>query len=452
MSFLTSVLAFVVAIAVLVTIHEFGHFWVARRLGVKVLRFSVGFGNPIWRHQGRDGTEYVVAAIPLGGYVKMLDEREGPVPPEQADRAFNRQPVWKRIAIVAAGPLFNFLFAIVAYAAMYLIGVAGIKPVIGGVAPGSLAEQAGLQPGMTIEAVDGRPVRSWEEATLTLVSEALSHGRVELAVRRPDGGSELRTIDLSDSRELLGDQDLLEGMGIQPWRPRIEPVLGELVADGPAARAGLQPGDRVVAVNGRPVDTWAELVEVVRSHPGETLSFRIRRGGAERTVAVQTEVAHEDGRDIGRIGALPQVDRAQLESMRVVVSYGPFTALLRGVQKTWDMSLLTLRVLGKMVVGQASLKNISGPLTIAEYAGISALIGVSAFLGFLGILSVSLGVLNLLPVPVLDGGHLLFYAIEVVRGRPLSEEAEALGQRIGLAILGALMFLAFYNDITRLLD
>ncbi len=452
MSVLTSFLAFVVAIAVLVTIHEFGHFWVARRVGVRVLRFSVGFGNPIWRRQGRDEVEYVVAAIPLGGYVKMLDEREGPVPPAERHRAFNRQPLWKRVAVVSAGPLANFLFAIVAYALMFLIGVAGIRPVIGAVSPDSLAARAGLQPGMTIEAVDGRPVRSWEEATLTLINEALRHGRVELALRRPDGGSELRVIDLSDSRALLGDQDLLETIGIAPWRPRIEPVLGELVPDGPAARAGLQPGDRVLAVDGQPVQQWSDLVAVVRDHPGQTLRFRIRRGAVERTVAVRTDVAREDGRDIGRIGALPQVDRAELEAMRVVVRYGPLTALWRGVQKTWDMAALTVRVLGRMVVGQASLKNISGPLTIAEYAGLSALIGVSAFLGFLGILSVSLGVLNLLPVPVLDGGHLLFYAIEAVRGRPLSEEAEALGQRIGLAILGALMFLAFYNDITRLLD
>lgn len=453
MSFLTSLAAFIVAIAILVAIHEFGHYWVAKKLGVKVLRFSIGFGRPLWKKvAGPDQTEYVIAAIPLGGYVKMLDEREGDVPAEELDRAFNRQPVGTRIAIVAAGPLANFLFAIVAYALMYLVGVNGIKPVIGEVISDSFAAQAELLPGATIVAVNGKETPSWESAALNLINEALDTGMVEITQRTPEGNVEKRFLDLSDTGSLLSEGNVLTNIGLKPWRPTIDAVFGKLIETGSAARAGLKPGDQILRVNGEPIANWEQLVLQIRSHPGKSLSLDVLRAGTELRYTLVPDPVEDRGETIGRIGAMPEIDQAQMDAMRVTVRYGVFTAVAKGAQRTWDMSLLTVRVMWKMLTGQASLKNISGPLTIAEYAGVSALIGVAAFLSFLGIVSVSLGVLNLLPIPILDGGHLLFYFIEVLKGGPVSEATEAVGQRIGLAFLGGLMFLAFFNDISRLLS
>ena len=453
MSFLTSLVAFFVAIAILVAIHEFGHYWVAKKLGVKVLRFSIGFGRPLWKKvSGPDQTEYVVAAIPLGGYVKMLDEREGDVPDDELDRAFNRQPVGTRIAVVAAGPLANFLFAIVAYALMYAVGVNGIKPVIGEVVPDSVAAQSELLPGATIVAVNGKETPSWESATLSLINNALDTGMVEVTQRTSAGNVEKRYLDLGDAGNLLSEGDVLTNIGLKPWRPRIDAVFGKLIETGPASHAGLQPGDRVLRVNGEAIDSWEQLVLQIREHPGKALSLEVLRNGTDLRYKLVPDSVEDNGVTIGRIGAMPEIDQQQMDAMRVTVRYGMFEAVAKGAQRTWDMSVLTLRVMWKMLTGQASLKNISGPLTIAEYAGVSALIGGAAFLSFLGIVSVSLGVLNLLPVPVLDGGHLLFYFIELLKGGPVSETTEAVGQRIGLALLGSLMFLAFYNDISRLLS
>ncbi len=453
MSFLTSLVAFFVAIAILVAIHEFGHYWVAKKLGVKVLRFSIGFGRPLWKKvSGPDQTEYVVAAIPLGGYVKMLDEREGDVPDDELDRAFNRQPVGTRIAVVAAGPLANFLFAIVAYALMYAVGVNGIKPVIGEVVPDSVAAQSELLPGATIVAVNGKETPSWESATLSLINNALDTGMVEVTQRTSAGNVEKRYLDLGDAGNLLSEGDVLTNIGLKPWRPRIDAVFGKLIETGPASHAGLKPGDRVLRVNGEAIDSWEQLVLQIREHPGKALSLEVLRNGTDLRYKLVPDSVEDNGVTIGRIGAMPEIDQQQMDAMRVTVRYGMFEAVAKGAQRTWDMSVLTLRVMWKMLTGQASLKNISGPLTIAEYAGVSALIGGAAFLSFLGIVSVSLGVLNLLPVPVLDGGHLLFYFIELLKGGPVSETTEAVGQRIGLALLGSLMFLAFYNDISRLLS
>ncbi len=453
MSFFTSLFAFLFAIAVLVAIHEFGHYWVAKQLGVKVLRFSIGFGRPLWRRvAGKDQTEYVVAAIPLGGYVKMLDEREGEVPAAELDRAFNRQPVGKRIAIVAAGPIFNFLFAIVLYAVMYMVGVNGIKPMIGEVLPGSIAEQAGLQAGEEIVAVNGRPTKTWENAALAMINGALNNGSVLLTLADQEGYTEERRLDLSDARNLLKEGNTLDNIGIKPWRPKIPAVLAEVVPGGAADRAGLRAGDRVIEMGGIPIVTWEDLVAQVHAHPNQSMDVIIERQGEQLELRLKPEQVTADGQVIGRIGVRPVVDPKAWQRVQVNVSYGPLESLAKGVTRTWDMSILTLRVMWKMITGEASLKNVSGPLTIAEFAGMSALVGLSAFLGFLGIVSVSLGVLNLLPVPVLDGGHLLFYVIELIRGQPLSEAVEALGQRIGLAILGGLMLLAFYNDLTRLLN
>ncbi len=451
MGFLTSLIAFIVAIGILVAIHEFGHYWVARKMGVKVLRFSVGFGAPLWRKvAGADQTEYVIGAIPLGGYVKMLDEREGEVPEAERDRAFNRQSVGKRIAIVAAGPVFNFLFAIAAYMLMFMVGVTGLKPEIGEVLPESPAAHAGIETGWTIAAVDGKQTPTWENAALAIINKAMDKGVVTLTLVDDDGATLSRTLDLADSRELFADGEILENIGIRPWRPQVPAVLGRLVEGGPGASAGLQAGDRVIGIAGKPVAVWQDLVAAVRSRPGERVEFEVERDGSRLAFAVQLEAVDEGKLSIGRVGAIPQVDEKLLAAHRVEVRYNPLTAFIQGVKRTWDMSILTLRFMGKMLTGQASLDNVSGPITIAQYAGVSALIGVSAFLGFLGIVSVSLGVLNLLPIPVLDGGHLLFYLIEAVKGSPLSETAEAIGQRIGLGLLAMLMGLAFFNDFNRL--
>lgn len=454
MGILINILAFIVAIAILVAIHEFGHFWVAKKMGVKVLRYSIGFGRPLWKRQASpDDTEYVVAAIPLGGYVKMLDEREGEVAEHERDQAFNRKPVSKRFAIVAAGPVFNFLFAIAAYALMYMVGVSGMKPVIGEVEPGSMAAEAGLMADMQIKQVNGVAVESWEIAAMALIGEALDSGQIELQTQS-DRGQRTHRLDLSDTRQLLGsgDSDFLDVIGIKPWRPALPAKFGKILRNSPAQEAGVQSGDEIIEADGQKFSNWDAWVVFVRAKPDRTINLIVLRDGKKQTVQLHPEAVEAEGGIIGRIGAAPHVDREMYKDMAVNVRYGPVEAFTQGVKKTWNMSALILRVLWKMVTGEASVKNISGPLTIAEFAGVSAMVGVSAFLGFLALISVSLGVMNLLPVPVLDGGHLFFYLIEMVKGSPVSEVTEAIGQRIGFALLGGLMFLAFYNDITRLMN
>ncbi len=452
MSILINILAFIVAVGILVTFHEFGHYWVARKMGVKVLRFSVGFGKPLWKRvAGKDQTEYVIASIPLGGYVKMLDEREGEIKQSELHRAFNRQPVGKRIAIVAAGPIFNFIFAIFAYWLMFMIGVSGVKPVIGEVTPNSLAAEAGLRSGDQIMTINDQQTPTWQITSISLLDQALETGLVTLQVQDPQGSSRWLDLNLKNTRELLADGDLLSKVGIVPWRPKIEPIIGKLIVDGAGERGGLLPGDRIVSANDQPLATWQEWVEIVRARPDQMISLELLRSGELVELNLHTDSKTESGIVIGRIGAYPQIDTDAIAAMRILVRYGPVEGFIRALDKTWNISILTLRVLWKLVTGEASLKNISGPVTIAEFAGVSALIGVSAFLGALAIFSISIGILNLLPVPVLDGGHLLYYFIELVKGSPISEWAEAIGQRIGIAMLAGLMALAFYNDIVRLL-
>ena len=448
---LVSLLSFIVAIGVLVTVHEFGHFWVARRVGVRVLRFSVGFGRPLWRREGRDGTEYVIAAIPLGGYVKMLDEREGVVPPAERERAFNRKGVGARMAIVAAGPAFNFLFAVLAYWAVFSLGVPGLKPVVGEVRPASPAALAGFRPGDEILRVGDERTPSWQLAAFALLDAATERRVVEVEVRTREGGRALRRLDLTGGEALAESGRLLEALGLRPWRPSLPPVIDAVEPDGPAAAAGLRPGDRVRAVDGRPVEDWEDFVRVVRASPGRTLRLEIERAGRRLEVALVPAARASGDERVGYIGARVRVPRELFEGQRVVVRYGPLAALGEGLERTWDMTALTVRMLWRMVVGEASVRNLSGPLSIAQYAGQSASLGLVSFLSFLAVVSVSLGVINLLPVPILDGGHLLYYAIELVRGRPLSEQAQALGQRIGIVLLGLLMALALYNDVARLL-
>ncbi len=455
MTVLISILAFIVALGVLVTVHEFGHFWVARKLGVRVLRFSVGFGRPIWRRQASENaTEYVVASIPLGGYVKMLDEREGEVDASELDQTFNRKPVLSRIAIVAAGPIFNFLFAVVAYYLMFLVGVEGLATEVGKVTPDTPAYHAGLKPGERLVSANGHPLPSWESATLTLLDQALETGVVELEVETPYGHTAYRQLDLTDTRALLDEGSLFTKLGIQPWRPKITPIIGQIEAGLPAERDGLREGDRILSADRQAVEDWRDWVEIVQSKPDSRISVEVERGGEYLNLNLRPMAREVSGRTVGYIGAGPRVDReqysAELESHKVVERYGPIAAVGKAVGKTWEAVILTFKLLGKLVMGDASLKTISGPLSIAEYAGVSATIGLTAFLSFMAIVSVSLGVINLLPVPVLDGGHLLFYAIELIKGSPVSERWELIGQQVGLALLAALMMLAFYNDITRI--
>jgi regulator of sigma E protease len=452
-SVLYSVLAFIVAIGVLVTVHEFGHFWVARRLGVKVLRFSVGFGQPLWKRTfGADATELVVAAIPLGGYVKMLDEREGEVPAAELPRAFNRQPLQTRIAVVAAGPLFNFLFAIVAYWMMFVVGVPGLRPLVGDVIPGSYADMAGIVSGDEIVAVDNVPTPTWEGTVLALLDSSLAEsGSVALTVRDPQGAERLLQVQFDTSSELLQAGGVLENFGLEPWRPPA--VIDRLVAGGAGERAGLLPGDRIIRADEVPVSSWEQWVDYVRDRPEQAIRLQVMRDAREVTLDLVPDRVTEMDKTIGRIGAYVRLPGdEQRATMRVVVRYGPLQALPEALGKTWSVTTLTLRTLWKMVTGKASVESLSGPISIAQYAGQSAAIGLATFLGFLGIVSVSLGVLNLLPVPVLDGGHLLFYLLELIKGSPVSEAAQLLGQKIGIALLLALMSLAFYNDLVRLFD
>ena len=442
--------AFVVALGILIAVHEFGHFWVARRLGVKVLRFSIGFGKPLWsRRVGEDRMELAIGAFPLGGYVKMLDETEGEVPPQELHRAFNRQKVWKRMAIVVAGPLFNFLFAILAYWAVYMIGVDGIKPVVGKVTESSIAQQAGFRAGDTILSIDGKEVQSWDQRRLYLFQRALDRARVNVEVRDAQGKVESRQLDLSNLPVQEVNASLLErGIGLIGFFPEPLPVIGAM-EPGPAARAGMKIGDRLVEVNGEPVPSWERLVEAISKSPGKAVRVTVEREGARHDFEVTPDAVEQDGQTIGRINIRPQFTDIP-DAMRVKVRFGVAEALTEGARNTWSMSVLTLEMLYRMLKLEVSARNISGPITIAQYAGYSAKVGVEQFVLFLAVISISLGVLNLLPIPVLDGGHLMYYIIESIKGSPLSERTMMLGQQVGVALLGGLMMLAFYNDLTRI--
>jgi len=445
--------SFIVALSLLVTVHEFGHFWVARRMGVRVLRFSVGFGKPIWRWQKHpDATEFVIAAIPLGGYVKMLDEREGQVPVELRDQAFNRKPVGARIAVVAAGPAFNFLLAILVYWVMYVTGVPGVRAIVGEVTPGSPAAHAGFQPQDEILRVGERDAHTWQTAVLALLDAALDRRAVDIEVRGADGVLQERHLDLTQEDGLLDRGNLLDHIGLKPWRPELPAVMGKLVPGGAADRAGFRPGDRIISADGVPIANWEAWVDFVQQRPEQRFPVTIERDGQTLTLELRPDRVEIDEGAIGRIGAYPEVPESLGAELRTETRYGPVQALGEAVAKTLDMSLLTLRTLWKMLVGEASVENLSGPISIAQFAGQSASLGLASFLGFLGIVSISLGVLNLLPIPVLDGGHLLYYLIELFKGSPVSEQTEILGQRIGIAILLALMTIAIVNDFTRLLQ
>lgn len=444
---------FAAALGLLILVHELGHYLVARWCGVKVLRFSIGFGKPLlsWR-AGRDRTEWALAAFPLGGYVKMLDEREGEVAAEELHRAFNRQSVYRRFAIVAAGPLANFALAIVMYWGLFTTGVEELRPRVALVEGVSVAASAGVRDGDLVTAVDGESVQSWQELRWVFLRHALDAREVVLQVRTLEGVEAYRSLNLS-GMAIDADEDLVVRIGLRPWRPRIDPVVGQLVTDGPAARAGVREGDRFVELDGRALDSWGELVSRVRTAAGRPLPAVIERNGVRIEVSLVPDAVEEGGERIGRIGvAVARPAAGEHDAVFVVVRYGPLESFVKSLRQTWETSVLSLRMMGRMLTGEVSWKNLSGPVTIADYAGQTAQLGWGQYLKFVALISISLGVLNLLPIPVLDGGHLMYYTIEIFKGGPVPERVMEIGQQIGLVMLAMLMAFAFYNDISRLIS
>ena len=451
MNIVTSILAFVVAIGLLVTVHEFGHYLMARLSGVKVLRFSIGFGKPLLSWHGKDGTEYVIAALPLGGYVKMLDSRETELAPGEETVAYNFQSRRRRLAILVGGPLFNFLFAILAYWAVFMIGVPGMKPVVGDIPAGTPAAVAGFQSEDRIVNVAGEPTPTWQAANIALLEGILDHRELPVTVESVDGKRRTLVLQISNPRPLTEPGALLPGLGLNQWFPEVAPVIGDVQDGSPAAAAGLRSGDVVLESGGRSIDSPAEWIEQIQASAGESLDLLVQRGDRRVNLRVTPmAVVADSGETVGRIGAQVGFPEGVIERFYAVERLGPLAALWRGVEQTGDFSLLTLRVLGRMVTGDVSLKNISGPINIANIAGQSASYGVVSFLVFLAVISISLGVLNLLPIPILDGGQIVFLGLEAAKGAPLSPEAEAVGQKVGLVMLAIFMSLAFYNDIVRL--
>jgi regulator of sigma E protease len=448
------ILWFIVAVGLLVTVHEFGHYWVARRLGFKVLRFSVGFGKPLLsRVAGPDRTEYVLAAIPLGGYVKLLDEREGPVPTEDLARSFTRRPPWQRIVVLLAGPAFNIVFAIlVLWGMLWANGVTEVKPVVGDVLQSSPAAVAGLRSGDEIRAINGSPVTGQRDVVFGLLDAMSSRGEADLTVRGADGGSHVDKLIVADPEQrkrLTEPSELFHGLGFQFWVPSIPAVLGQVLPDGPAARAGLKAGDQVLAIDGTPVSDFRDIVSRIGSRPGETVTITYRRAGVEHTVSVQAASEEEGGgKRVGRI-RVKQPPVAYPPNLLLHTDLAPVEALKSASAEAWNMTALQARLFWRMVLGQVSLKNLSGPLSIAEFAGDSAEAGVASFMGFLVLISLSLGFLNLLPIPILDGGQIVFQLVEWLKGSPLSERAQAFGQQVGFALLILLMGVALFNDIAR---
>jgi len=453
MNFITTTLAFIVTLGCLIVIHELGHYWIARLCNVKVLRFSVGFGKPLWsRRLGADSTEWAIAAFPLGGYVKMLDEREGEVDAREAHRAFNRQTVGRRFAIVLAGPVANFLLAIALYWVLFMHGVPGIKPVIGPVPDKTPAALAGFRAGDTLTRIGEDPVQTWQDARWVLLQHAVKKNRVGVTTRSRSGETAERELDFSELSAADLDSDFLRALGLQRQQPVLAPVIGSLVGGGAGERADLKAGDKILSIDNQPTREWQDVVAAVRTHPGRQLMLEVERGGARIALPVKPEVFDEGGKPVGRIGAGPQIDRAALAELTTEVKYGPLESVAKAVYKTWDTSVFSLQMLGRMIIGEVSLKNLSGPITIADYAGQSAQMGWVSFLLFLALISISLGVLNLLPIPLLDGGHLMYYIFEVFKGSPVSDKAIEIGQHLGMALLFVLMAFALYNDINRLIS
>ncbi|MDG1097244.1 MAG: RIP metalloprotease RseP [Methylophilaceae bacterium] len=454
--------AFIFTIGIIVTIHEYGHFQVARWCGVKVIRFSIGFGKPLWRKTlGTDQMEFVLAAIPLGGYVKMLDERELKAEKEagetsdndysEADltRAFNRQSVYKRIAIVVAGPMANLLLAILIYWVLFMQGVTGMLPIIGQVEPNSIAAQANLTTGEMIQTINNKEVKTWSEASWMLFESALENEAVEIKAVNENNELHLHKLNLAELGK-EAESDILNEIGISVFRPEVLPILAQVLSNSAAEKAGLLTDDKVLAIDGLQTDTWSDVVNIVKANPNQALNFNIERQQKLISLTVTPEGVKENNVLIGKIGAGVKLDDEQLDKVMIKQYYSGIDSLGMSIAKTWKTSAFSLKMMWYMVTGKASWKGISGPVTIANYAGKSADLGWKPFLGFIALVSISIGILNLLPIPVLDGGHLMYYMAEIIKGSAVSEQAMVLGQKIGFGLLGLLMILAIFNDVNRI--
>jgi regulator of sigma E protease len=448
LNILWSFVAFIVALGVLITVHEFGHFWVARRCGVKVERFSIGFGKALWRRRDRQGTEYVIALIPLGGYVKMLDERVESVPAELRHQAFNNKAIWQRAAIIAAGPVANFIFAVFAYWAVFIHGVPGVRPVVGEILNGSVAAEAQIAPGMELKAVDGIETPDWDAVRMALIGKIGDSETTVTVSRFGENAAQQKRLDLRQWQFEPDKQDPVIALGIRPRGPQIETTLDNVQANSPASAAGLQAGDRIVKVDGQPLTQWQAFVVQVRDNPGKEMALEVERKG-EMIQLTLTPEARQGNAAEGFAGVIPRVIPLP-DEYKTLKQYGPFEAIGVASVKTWQLMKLTVSMLGKLVTGDVKLNNLSGPISIAQGAGMSAEYGLIYYLMFLALISVNLGIINLFPLPVLDGGHLLFLAIEKIKGGPVSERVQDFSYRIGSILLVLLMGLALFNDFSRL--
>lgn len=451
MDLLHTLFYFLVAISVLVSFHEFGHFWVARKAGVKVLRFSVGFGKVLWSYRKNpDATEYAISAIPLGGYVKMVDEREGEVSEADLPFAFNRQSVLARTAIVAAGPLFNLVLAVVLFWSVLVIGETGIKPILGGVEQGTLAAAAGFVEGDEIVSINGKTTPTWTEAMSVLVSSALDgEQHIKVEVKNFDDQQAIKVLELAD-KDIENPDVLYQRLGFKPWSPKLQPVIGKVLPDSAALAAGLQQGDLIVSADDTVIEDWMQWVDTVKRHPDVAIKLLIERDGARLTLSITPQSVKVGDQIEGKVGASVDIPEALMKSVSVEYALSPLAAIPVAFETTYYYSVTSLKMMGKMLIGKASVENLSGPISIAQYAGQSATMGLVPFIKYLALISVSLGVLNLLPIPVLDGGHLLFFAIEGIKGSPVSERVQIFFQQIGIALLVSLMALAMFLDIGRL--
>jgi len=442
---------FIVAVGILVAFHEFGHFWVARKVGVKVLRFSIGFGKVLWSKQkNNQSTEYVLSAIPLGGYVKMVDEREGPVTSEDLPFSFNRQPLWARTAIVAAGPVFNLILAVALFWSVLVIGESGIKPILGKVEQGTLAAAAGFVEGDEIISVNDKPTPTWTQTLTTLIGAALEgEQEINVAVKNHDDLQAVKVLKFSE-QDAENSEVLYQRLGFKAWAPQLKPAIGQVLPDSAAQSAGLKQGDLIVSADNVVIQDWQQWVDYVKAHPNMPINLLIERDGVCLPLSITPKAVQVEQKTEGKIGASVQVPEDLIKSITVEYALSPLEALPVAFETTYDYALTTLKMMSKMLVGRASVENLSGPISIAQYAGQSANMGLVPFLKFMALVSVSLGVLNLLPVPVLDGGHLLFFAIEGIKGSPVSEKIQLFFQQIGIALLVSLMVLAMFLDVQRL--
>jgi regulator of sigma E protease len=451
MDFIHTLFYFIVAVGVLVAFHEFGHFWVARKVGVKVLRFSIGFGKILWSKQkDQHSTEYVLSAIPLGGYVKMVDEREGPVKGEDLPFAFNRQPLWARTAIVAAGPIFNLILAVALFWSVLVIGENGIKPILGKIEQSTLAGAAGFVEGDEVISVNDKLTPTWTEALTTLIGAALEgEQEIKVAVKNLDNLQTVKILRFSE-QDTENPEVLYKRLGFKPWSPQLKPVIGNVLPDSAAEAAGLKPSDLIISADNIVMQDWQQWVDYVKTHPGSAIALQLERDGVRLPLTITPKAVEIEKKSEGKIGASVQVPEDLIKSITVEYALSPLEAVPVAFETTYSYATTTLKMMGKMVMGRASMENLSGPISIAQYAGQSASMGLVPFLKFMALVSVSLGVLNLLPVPVLDGGHLLFFAIEGIKGSPVSEKIQLFFQQIGIALLMSLMALAMFLDVHRL--